>query len=44
MLAAMREQLNITPKNAERYLPAFDEVFVRLIRMSEASQHLEVAL
>jgi ABC-type multidrug transport system ATPase subunit len=44
LLAALREQRSITPKNAEPYLPAFDEVFVRLIRKAEASQHMEVAL
>jgi ABC-2 type transport system ATP-binding protein len=42
ILATLREQHGITPKNAEPYLPAFDEVFVRLIQKSE-QEHLEVA-
>jgi ABC-2 type transport system ATP-binding protein len=43
ILATLREQHEITPKNAEPYLPAFDEVFVRLIQKAER-EHLEVAL
>lgn len=43
LLASLREQHGITPKIAEPYLPAFDEVFVRLIQKSE-NEHLEVAL
>lgn len=43
LLAALRDQLGITPKIAEPYMPAFDEVFVRLIQKSE-HEHLEVAL
>jgi len=44
LLAILREQGNITLENAEQYLPAFDEVFVRLIRKAENQQPLEVAL
>ena len=43
LLATMREQKNFTPKVAEPYMPAFDEVFVRLIQKAER-EHLEVAL
>jgi ABC-2 type transport system ATP-binding protein len=43
LLAILREQRGITPKVAEPYLPAFDEVFVRLIQKAE-HEHLEVAL
>jgi ABC-2 type transport system ATP-binding protein len=44
LLAALREQRDITPKSAEPYLPAFDEVFVRLIQKSIEKQQLEVAI
>ena len=43
LLASLREQGNITPRKAEPYLPAFDEVFVKIIRNSEKGL-LEVAL
>jgi ABC-2 type transport system ATP-binding protein len=43
LLATLREQRNITPRVAEPYMPAFDEVFVRLIQKVE-HEHLEVAL
>jgi ABC-2 type transport system ATP-binding protein len=43
LLGIQREQQGITPKIAEPYLPAFDEVFVRLIQKSE-KEHLEVAI
>jgi ABC-2 type transport system ATP-binding protein len=43
LLGILREQQGITPKIAEPYLPAFDEVFVRLIQKSE-KEHLEVAI
>jgi hypothetical protein len=43
LLAILREQRGVTPKVAEPYMPAFDEVFVRLIQKAE-HQHLEVAL
>jgi len=43
LLATLREQHEITPRTAEPYLPAFDEVFVRLIKKSEREQ-VEVAL
>jgi len=43
LLGILREARGITPKVAEPYLPAFDEVFVRLIQKSE-HEHLEVAL
>lgn len=43
LLVILREQHDITPKTAEPYMPAFDEVFVRLIQKSER-EHLEVAL
>jgi ABC-2 type transport system ATP-binding protein len=43
ILAILREQRGITPKVAEPYMPAFDEVFVRLIQKAE-HQHLEVAI
>jgi ABC-2 type transport system ATP-binding protein len=43
LLAALRDEVGITPKTAEPYLPVFDEVFVRLIRQSEAKQESEVA-
>ena len=38
LLALLREQRSLTPQVAEHYLPPFDEVFVRLIRASEAAQ------
>jgi ABC-2 type transport system ATP-binding protein len=38
LLAALREATGITPRVAEPYLPPFDEVFVRLIQRSEATQ------
>jgi ABC-2 type transport system ATP-binding protein len=44
LLARLREDQSITPKKAEPYLPAFDEVFVRLIKKAEQGQHMEVAL
>jgi ABC-2 type transport system ATP-binding protein len=43
LLATLREQRNITPRVAEPYMPAFDEVFVRLIKKAE-HEHMEVAL
>jgi ABC-2 type transport system ATP-binding protein len=43
LLAVLRDEGGVTPKSAEPYLPAFDEVFVRLIRQSEAKQDSEVA-
>jgi ABC-2 type transport system ATP-binding protein len=43
LLATLREQINITPRVAEPYMPAFDEVFVRLIQKVE-HEHMEVAL
>jgi len=44
LLAVLREQRGIIPKSAEPYLPAYDEVFVRLIQKSVEKQHLEVAI
>jgi ABC-2 type transport system ATP-binding protein len=44
LLANLRDELSVTPKKAEPYLPAFDEVFVRLIKKAEQSQPMEVAL
>jgi ABC-2 type transport system ATP-binding protein len=41
LLATLNEQAGLTPKVTEPYLPPFDEVFVRLIKASEAKQ-LEV--
>jgi ABC-2 type transport system ATP-binding protein len=38
LLAALKEATGITPRVAEPYLPPFDEVFVRLIQRSEATQ------
>jgi ABC-2 type transport system ATP-binding protein len=38
LLAILNEKLGITPKITEPYLPPFDEVFVRLIKASEAKQ------
>jgi ABC-2 type transport system ATP-binding protein len=35
IINALRENLNITPKKVEPYLPPFDEVFVRLIKQTE---------
>jgi ABC-2 type transport system ATP-binding protein len=43
LLAVLRESQGITPNKAEPYLPAFDEVFVRLIQKAER-EHMEVAL
>jgi ABC-2 type transport system ATP-binding protein len=43
LLAILRDQRDVTPKVAEPYMPAFDEVFVRLIQKAE-HEHLEVAL
>lgn len=42
LLAVLRDQRGIIPQSAERYLPPFDEVFVRLIKASEAAQAEEV--
>ncbi len=36
LLAILRDERSITPQVAEHYLPPFDEVFVRLIKASEA--------
>jgi ABC-2 type transport system ATP-binding protein len=38
LLATLNEQAGLTPKVTEPYLPPFDEVFVRLIKASEAKQ------
>ena len=38
LLATLKEHKGITPLVAEPYLPSFDEVFVRLIQRSEATQ------
>ena len=38
LLAALKESKGITPTVAEPYMPPFDEVFVRLIQRSEATQ------
>jgi ABC-2 type transport system ATP-binding protein len=35
IINALRENLKITPKKVEPYLPPFDEVFVRLIKQTE---------
>jgi ABC-2 type transport system ATP-binding protein len=35
IINALRENLHITPKKVEPYLPPFDEVFVRLIKQTE---------
>lgn len=43
ILTTLKEQSVKTPKKAEPYLPAFDEVFVRLIRKTE-DESLEVAV
>jgi ABC-2 type transport system ATP-binding protein len=43
LLVLLRDQRGVTPKIAEPYLPAFDEVFVRLIQKAE-HEHLEVAI
>jgi ABC-2 type transport system ATP-binding protein len=42
LLALLREQLGLTPKVAEPYVPPFDEVFVRLIHAAEAREKAEV--
>jgi ABC-2 type transport system ATP-binding protein len=44
LLAALKAQMDITPRIVEPYVPAFDEVFVRLIQAAEKSQSEEVAL
>jgi hypothetical protein len=44
LLAVLRDDRSVTPQVAEHYLPPFDEVFVRLIRASEAAQAEEVAI
>jgi ABC-2 type transport system ATP-binding protein len=44
LLANLREQGEITPGKAEPYLPAFDEVFVRLINAADSQQSQEVVL
>ena len=44
LLNILRDELNLTPKVAEPYLPTFDEVFVRLIKKDQAVQADEVAL
>ncbi|MFM8319474.1 MAG: ABC transporter ATP-binding protein [Chloroflexota bacterium] len=36
LLGRLRAELEITPLSAEQYIPAFDEVFVRLIQRQEA--------
>jgi hypothetical protein len=38
LLAALKEEKGITPRVAEPYLPPFDEIFVRLIQRSEATE------
>jgi ABC-2 type transport system ATP-binding protein len=38
LLAALQEQQGVTPAVAEPYLPAFDDVFVRLIQRAEAAE------
>ena len=38
LLSTLKEQKGITPRVAEPYLPPFDEVFVRLIQRSEATE------
>jgi len=38
LLATLKEQKGITPRVAEPYQPPFDEVFVRLIQRSEATE------
>ena len=38
LLGTLKEQKGITPRVAEPYLPSFDEVFVRLIQGSEATE------
>jgi len=42
LLGLLREQLGLTPKVAEPYVPPFDEVFVRLIHAAEAREKAEV--
>lgn len=42
LLASLREQMEITPLIAEPYVPAFDDVFVRLIQASEKNEAIEV--
>lgn len=41
LLAALRDERSLTPQVAEHYLPPFDEVFVRLIKQSEAAHPAE---
>ena len=43
LLAILRDERSLTPQVVEHYLPPFDEVFVRLIKMSEAAHADEVA-
>ena len=43
LLAALRENLDISPKLAEPHLPRFDEVFVRLVQQSEEVDFLAPA-
>jgi ABC-2 type transport system ATP-binding protein len=38
LLSHLKQQQDILPKNAEPYLPSFDEVFVRIIRAAEQKQ------
>jgi hypothetical protein len=38
LLAALKENLGITPKHAEPYLPPFDEVFIRIIQRAETGR------
>jgi len=42
LLGLLREKLGLMPKVAEPYVPAFDEVFVRLIHAAEAREDAEV--
>lgn len=44
LLSLLRDDRSVTPQVAEHYLPPFDEVFVRLIRASEAAHAEEVAI
>jgi hypothetical protein len=43
LLAILRVQLGVTPIVVEPHLPAFDEVFVRLIQAVEKNQQQELA-
>lgn len=38
LLAALKDHLGVTPRVAEPYVPAFDEVFVRLIQRAEGDE------